>query len=89
MRLIDADELIERIKGPCTKEQIIGMIHTSPTVGITPESFEQTMRRIADDKDYDEEVNHNWADLVLCDALKMLGYEKGVAIFKDLPKWYA
>lgn len=32
MRLINADALIERIQGPCTKEQIIGLIHTAPTI---------------------------------------------------------
>lgn len=40
-------------------------------------------------KPYDEEVAHQRADELLCQALTALGYKNGVEIFKAATKWYA
>lgn len=37
----------------------------------------------------DNEADHITADRVLCDLLTSLGYEKTVAFFRELDKWYA
>ena len=37
----------------------------------------------------DTERAHAWADDLLCELLKDLGYVKTVKAFEDLDKWYA
>ncbi len=54
---------------------------------MTPESFEIQMREIA--KGTDLEASHGYADKLMCDLLKSLGYGKGVAVFENMSKWYA
>lgn len=54
---------------------------------MAPEEFERKMLEIfAND---DTESNHIKADQLLCEVLAQLGYEKGVTIFENAPKWYA
>ena len=37
----------------------------------------------------DAEDRHCHADLLLCEALKRLGYGDGVAAYDAIPKWYS
>lgn len=46
------------------------------------------MRRIAKKKT-DEEMCHIEMDDYICDVLRQLGFEDGVEIFMNTPKWYA
>lgn len=39
--------------------------------------------------DADPEVAHGQADEILCRALRLLGYRRLVALYEDVPKWYA
>jgi hypothetical protein len=55
---------------------------------ISPKEFADEMRRIAE-KNTDEEMCHIEMDDYICDVLRQLGFEEGVAIFEDTPKWYA
>ena len=55
---------------------------------ISPKEFAEEMKRIAE-KDTDEEMCHIEMDDYMCDVLRQLGFEEGVAIFEDTPKWYA
>ena len=55
-----------------------------------PKKFAREMREIADRMDKDgEEICHIDADELICDLLKHLGFEDGVKVFEDMPKWYA
>lgn len=54
---------------------------------MAPEEFEIKMLEIFANND--TELNHKKADELLCEVLAQLGYEKGVTIFKNAPKWYA
>lgn len=56
---------------------------------MTPESFEIQMREILKHNAGDPESAHYEADQLICDLLRSLGYGKGVAIFENMPKWYA
>jgi len=59
---------------------------------MTKEEFEQRMKEIEDKFDndvYDEEKAHFEADKLIMECLASLGYINGVAIFEQLPKWYA
>ena len=95
MRLIDADELIERVKAAPIREKnkVIGLIHTertiSETTALRAEKFAEDMRENAERYADDEEIAHSIADGIMCDLLRELGYGKGVDIFEDMPKWYA
>ena len=55
---------------------------------ISPKEFAEKMRQIAEKRD-DEEVCHVEMDDYICEILKALGYEEGVEIFEDTPKWYS
>jgi hypothetical protein len=37
----------------------------------------------------DEEIVHSMMDSIMCETLEKLGFEKGVEIFNEAPKWYA
>lgn len=37
----------------------------------------------------DQECDHSKADDILCDLLRILGYEKTVAAWDQVDKWYA
>lgn len=54
---------------------------------MTPEEFKNRMLEISDN--YDEEMAHIYADGLMCDLLRELGYGEGVDVFEDMPKWYA
>lgn len=54
---------------------------------MTPRKFTIEMKKIAQIDD--PEIAHGEADDLLCEVLKKLGYEKGVKVFEDIPKWYA
>lgn len=57
--------------------------------GIPPKTFAEAMKKIAHDYDNDEEGMHSMMDALMCQALAVLGYEEGVKVFEDAPKWYA
>lgn len=59
---------------------------------ITPEEFESRMKEVKEtyhEKMGDRELAHHFADDLLIDALKSLGYSKGVLVYESIPKWYA
>ena len=59
---------------------------------MTPEEFAERMKRIREDDDniyLDWEGSHIAADNLICELLRELGYQKGVEIFEDMPKWYS
>lgn len=58
-----------------------------PDVPWTPDLAAEAIREIA--ADGDTEVAHCRADDVLCDILLQLGYDKAVAEFIKMAKWYA
>lgn len=56
---------------------------------MTPEEFAAAMREIARTTRGDIEIAHALADKLLCDLLRALGYEQGIEVYEELPKWYA
>ena len=54
----------------------------------TPAQFENKMKQIKQDVP-DMELGHMFMDDAMCELLTELGYEGGVNIFKNTPKWYA
>jgi hypothetical protein len=56
---------------------------------MTPESFEAQMREIDEGAEFDPEMRHVQADELMMKLLMSLGYGKGVAVFNNMPKWYA
>ena len=56
---------------------------------ISPKEFAEEMKRIAEESTTDEEKCHIEMDDYICDVLRQLGFEDGVAIFIDTPKWYS
>lgn len=54
---------------------------------MTPEEFAARMREIM--QGGDKEIEHEVADSLMCDVLRNLGYEDGVAIFESADRWYA
>lgn len=54
---------------------------------MTPEDFTAKMEEISNNMDKEE--RHIDADILMCDILRSLGYEKGVEIFRSMDKWYA
>lgn len=55
----------------------------------TPEEFAELMKTTVELNLGDEEECHMQMDTNMCYLLKALGYEKGVEIFLNTPKWYA
>jgi hypothetical protein len=57
---------------------------------VTPIEFHEKMLEI-DDKygQGDIEVGHGYADDLMVEVLKGLGYEKGCEVFTKMHKWYA
>ena len=53
------------------------------------EHFAERMRAIRLEYEDDEEVCHRKMDDLMCTTLRTLGYEEGVDIFLDTPKYYA
>lgn len=56
---------------------------------MSPKEFEERMRAIAEDPDYDEELGHGAADWLMMEVLRDLGYGAGVDIFESMDVWYA
>lgn len=56
---------------------------------MTPEEFAKQMQTLAKKYNDDEELFHIMADGLLTAVLVDLGYEEGVKIFLDQPKWYS
>lgn len=60
---------------------------------MSPEEFADKMTKIASHVDefghFDDEVVHIKADDLMCDLLRSLGYQEGVHIFENLPKYYS
>lgn len=64
---------------------------------ITPAEFAKRMQwirdRIGEKREtygsYDQEDTHRMADVLMEEVLIAIGYGDGVAIFEDMPKWYA
>lgn len=40
-------------------------------------------------KQLDNESDHEYADEILCELLKDLGYKELVEVYEKLPKWYS
>ena len=55
---------------------------------INPKEFAEKMGQIAEERD-DTEVCHKKMDVYICEVLRALGYEEGVEIFENTPKWYS
>lgn len=53
------------------------------------ERFAEQMRVIRYSHQDDEEICHTLMDDLMCETLRSLGYEKGIDIFEETPKWYA
>ena len=59
---------------------------------MTPEEFAQRMKDAYEHfwvEKEDEELVHDVMDCIMCDLLRQLGYEEGIYIFENTPKWYA
>lgn len=59
---------------------------------MTKEEFKQRMEDVEDkfnNNVYDQEIAHIAADRLIIECLTSLGYVDGIAIFEQLPKWYA
>lgn len=56
---------------------------------MTPERFYNEMKIISKAYKDDKEAVHMYMDDFMCDLLRELGYEKGVEVFENTPKWYA
>ena len=46
------------------------------------------LEKLYEDED-DEEKTHREMDRLMCELLTSLGYEEGISIFKNQPKYYA
>ena len=55
----------------------------------SPEQFAKDLRAIQQRMGYDKEEMHVVMDAYLLQVLEELGYEEGVKIFEETPKWYA
>lgn len=54
---------------------------------MNPEEFYKRMAELAED--YDIEDDHYTMDMLMCEVLKSLGYEKGIEVFENVDRWYA
>jgi hypothetical protein len=54
---------------------------------LTPEEFKAAMSQAFDK--CDTESAHVYADELMCDLLRKLGYGEGIDIFDSEEKWYA
>ena len=53
------------------------------------EGFRDYMTFLFESYKHDQEVMHDKMDELMCALLRSMGYEDGVKIFVDAPKWYA
>lgn len=56
---------------------------------MTSEEFADAMRELVKKYGDDEEMFHITADGLMTALLIALGYEEGIEIFADQPKWYS
>lgn len=56
---------------------------------MTPEEFAETMQKLVKQYGKDKEMFHVTADGLITALLVQLGYEDGVKIFINQPKWYS
>lgn len=56
---------------------------------MTPEEFADAMQELVKKYGDDEEMFHIKADHLISVLLIALGYEEGIEIFYDQPKWYS
>lgn len=54
---------------------------------MNPEEFYKKMLDLAEN--YDIEDGHYSMDELMCEVLKLLGYEKGIEVFESVERWYA
>ena len=59
------------------------------TPDYTPHEFLKEMKSIAADKTEGDGCHHLWADDLMCDLLRSLGYGEGVEVFERIYKRYA
>ena len=56
---------------------------------MSPEEFAKEMKGLSERYGDDKEMFHILADYLIAKVLMGLGYEEGVKIFLDQPKWYS
>lgn len=56
---------------------------------MTPEQFKKQMEQIENEFGQDIEMAHGKADFLMCKVLSEMGYQEGIKVFEDMPKWYA
>ena len=56
-------------------------------VALTPRTFRNKMKKIAEDYAYDPEAKHCKMDDLICQQLKTLGYGGGIKIFENTKLW--
>lgn len=52
---------------------------------MSPEEFFKKMKEIAEKN---APLDHMYADDLLCETLKELGYGKGIQVFEEMLRWY-
>jgi hypothetical protein len=55
---------------------------------MTPDEFKQKMQDAFSISNGDMETQHRFADDLLCDVLKDLGYGDGIEVYESIDKWY-
>jgi hypothetical protein len=53
---------------------------------MTPEEFKERMEKCRSE---DIEAGHGYADDLMCELLRSLGYGEGIEVFENMEKWYA
>lgn len=56
---------------------------------ITPDEFTRRMKLIVEEHEDDPEILHGEMDELIMETLESLGYEEGIKIFDDAPKYYS
>lgn len=56
---------------------------------MSAKEFADQMQELAINWQSDEEMFHRHADDLICKLLVSLGYEEGIKVFDETPKWYA
>ena len=80
-------------------QEAMSVVHTPDQCAfylkaMTPDEFKIKMSALIRDArstryHNDVEVRHMAMDNLLCEVLKSLGYEEGIAIYKTTERWYA
>ena len=67
-------------------------IHRDGTIRdhkLTPGEFASRMGELAERYKDDDELCHVYMDELMCKVLREHGFDKGVDVFDESPKWYA